>query len=55
MVRPAVTDGGVLLEIGERAVNLARMFNVREGIAGADDHLATGVPKQPLQFSSKQR
>ena len=30
--------------------------SVRSGLpAGADDHLATGVPKQPLQFSSKQR
>ncbi|MEI7743443.1 MAG: aldehyde ferredoxin oxidoreductase family protein [Chloroflexota bacterium] len=28
-----------LLEIGERAVNLARMFNIREGFSRADDHL----------------
>ncbi len=28
-----------LLEIGERAVNLARMFNVREGFTRADDRL----------------
>jgi aldehyde:ferredoxin oxidoreductase len=28
-----------LLEVGERAVNLARMFNVREGFSRADDRL----------------
>jgi aldehyde:ferredoxin oxidoreductase len=28
-----------LLEIGERAVNLARLFNVREGFSRADDRL----------------
>jgi aldehyde:ferredoxin oxidoreductase len=28
-----------LLEAGERAVNLARVFNVREGLSRADDHL----------------
>jgi aldehyde:ferredoxin oxidoreductase len=37
-----------LLEIGERAVNLARMFNVREGIAGAEDHLPPRL-HQPLE------
>ena len=28
-----------LLEVGERAVNLARLFNVREGFTRADDRL----------------
>jgi len=28
-----------LLEIGERAVNLARVFNVREGLTRSDDRL----------------
>jgi aldehyde:ferredoxin oxidoreductase len=37
-----------LLETGERAVNLARMFNVREGIAGAQDHLPPRL-HQPLE------
>jgi aldehyde:ferredoxin oxidoreductase len=30
---------GDLLEMGERAVNLARVFNVREGFSRRDDHL----------------
>lgn len=48
-----------LLEIGERAVNLARMFNVREGIAGAQDHLPprlhAPLENGPLQGVAIQR
>jgi aldehyde:ferredoxin oxidoreductase len=31
--------GQGLLEIGERIVNLERLYNVREGLSRADDHL----------------
>ncbi len=34
----AITGDG-LLEIGERIVNLERLYNVREGLGRADDHL----------------
>jgi aldehyde:ferredoxin oxidoreductase len=37
-----------LLEIGERAVNMARMFNVREGFTRADDRLP-GRLHSPLE------
>ena len=37
-----------LLRIGERATNLARLFNVREGFSGADDTLPERL-FQPLE------
>jgi aldehyde:ferredoxin oxidoreductase len=43
-------DVGVddLLEWGERAVNLARIFNVREGFSRSDDHLPARL-HEPLE------
>ena len=37
-----------LLEIGERAVNLARIFNVREGFNRSDDRLHRPLEGGPL-------
>jgi aldehyde:ferredoxin oxidoreductase len=37
-----------LLEWGERAVNLARVFNVREGFTRSDDHLPARL-HEPLE------
>jgi len=40
-------DGRELLNIGERAFNLQRMFNIREGISKKDDYLPERVCKLP--------
>ena len=40
-------DGGELLAVGERAFNLQRMFNVREGIRKSDDMLPERCLKLP--------
>ncbi|MBE0480507.1 MAG: aldehyde ferredoxin oxidoreductase family protein, partial [Dehalococcoidia bacterium] len=37
-----------MMKIGERAVNLARLFNVREGITRADDTLPARLLEEPL-------
>ena len=37
-----------LVEIGERAYNLARVFNVREGVTRADDTLPPRLLEEPL-------
>lgn len=40
--------GTALLEIGERIVNLERLYNAREGLGRADDHLPTRFTQEPL-------
>jgi aldehyde:ferredoxin oxidoreductase len=40
-------DGAELLQIGERAINLQRMFNVREGCTPQDDRLPARVRSRP--------
>ncbi len=40
-------DGSELLQVGERAINLQRMFNVREGITPKDDRLPERVMSRP--------
>jgi len=40
-------DGKELLQAGERAINIQRMFNVREGITAKDDFLPERVRSQP--------
>lgn len=40
-------SGQELIEAGERAINLQRMFNVREGMSRADDRLQERVTAQP--------
>ena len=40
-------SGEELIKAGERAINLQRMFNVREGIRRADDRLQNRVIAQP--------
>jgi aldehyde:ferredoxin oxidoreductase len=40
-------DGAELLKIGERVINLQRMFNVREGITPQDDLLPSRVMSLP--------
>jgi aldehyde:ferredoxin oxidoreductase len=40
-------DGAELLKIGERSINLQRMFNVREGITPSDDMLPARVMAVP--------
>jgi aldehyde:ferredoxin oxidoreductase len=39
--------GEDLLKIGERIVNLERMYNVREGLSRADDHLPGRFTEEP--------
>jgi aldehyde:ferredoxin oxidoreductase len=40
-------DGEELLKVGERVINLQRMFNVREGITAKDDQLPARVRSRP--------
>ncbi|MCX7750379.1 MAG: aldehyde ferredoxin oxidoreductase family protein [Candidatus Bipolaricaulota bacterium] len=40
--------GAELLTVGERAVNLARAFNAREGFSRKDDHLPPRVMELPI-------
>ena len=40
--------GAELLAVGERLVNLARAFNVREGLTRADDHIPPRVWRDPI-------
>jgi aldehyde:ferredoxin oxidoreductase len=40
-------SGEDLMTVGERVLNLQRMFNVREGVARADDQLPARVLQQP--------
>lgn len=42
------TTGTALLEIGERIVNLERLYNAREGLGRADDHLPARFTQEPL-------
>ncbi|WP_018086692.1 aldehyde ferredoxin oxidoreductase family protein [Desulfurispora thermophila] len=42
-------DAAQLERAGERIFNLARLFNLREGISGAQDTLPGRIFKQPLQ------
>ncbi len=42
------TTGDALLEIGERIVNLERLYNAREGLTRADDHLPRRFTAEPL-------
>ncbi|MCX6028886.1 MAG: aldehyde ferredoxin oxidoreductase family protein [Chloroflexi bacterium] len=39
--------GADLLEVGERIVNLERMYNVRQGLSRADDHLPRRFTEEP--------
>ncbi len=39
---------GELMVVGERTVNLARAFNIREGLTRADDHLPLRVMRDPI-------
>jgi aldehyde:ferredoxin oxidoreductase len=41
-------DGNELLRIGERIVNLERMYNVRLGFSAADDRLPARFTEEPL-------
>ncbi|MFQ6088760.1 MAG: aldehyde ferredoxin oxidoreductase family protein [Candidatus Methanofastidiosia archaeon] len=41
-------DEGELLKIGERIINIERLFNVREGITKKDDKLPEKFVKEPL-------
>jgi len=40
-------DGHEILKAGERAINIQRMFNIREGITAKDDFLPERVLSQP--------
>lgn len=40
-------DGEELLKIGERVINLERMFNIREGITKKDDMIPERIKKRP--------
>ena len=40
-------DASYLMKVGERVINLQRMFNVREGISRADDSLPKRVTDRP--------
>ena len=40
-------DGAELLQVGERAINLQRMYNVREGCGPAEDRLPARVLSRP--------
>jgi len=40
--------GAELLAVGERLINLARVFNVREGLTRADDHIPPRVSRDPI-------
>jgi aldehyde:ferredoxin oxidoreductase len=40
--------GAELLAVGERLVNLARVFNVREGLTRANDHIPPRVWRDPI-------
>ncbi|UCB45371.1 MAG: aldehyde ferredoxin oxidoreductase family protein [Spirochaetota bacterium] len=40
-------DGHELMNIGERAINLQRLFNVREGISREDDQIHERMKKKP--------
>jgi len=42
-------SGDDLLEVGERIVNLERMYNVRLGLSRADDHLPGRFTSDPLE------
>ena len=42
------TDAATLLEIGERIVNLERLYNVREGFRRKDDQLPRRFTQEPL-------
>ena len=41
-------DSASLLEVGERIVNLERLFNVRHGLGRADDYLPKRFTEEPL-------
>jgi len=41
-------DGEKLLEVGERVINLQRLFNIREGFNKKDDEIPERVGKKPL-------
>ena len=50
IIRPLTgwdVDGAELLKVGERAYNLQRMFDVREGITAKDDQLPARVRSRP--------
>ena len=40
-------DGYELMKIGERAINLQRLFNIREGISRKDDQIHERMKKKP--------
>jgi aldehyde:ferredoxin oxidoreductase len=48
------TTGAALLEIGERIVNLERLYNVREGFARADDYLPRRFTAEPLELRASE-
>src|SRR5271157_1142473 len=47
----SITEKG-LLEIGERIVNLERLYNVREGLSRQDDYLPARFTSEPLPISA---
>jgi aldehyde:ferredoxin oxidoreductase len=46
--------GDALLEIGERIVNLERLYNVREGLSRADDCLPRRFTREPLPLRASE-
>ena len=46
--------GATLLEIGEGIVNLERLYNVREGLSRADDHLPRRFTQEPLPLRASE-
>ena len=40
---------GQFIDLGERAFNLERMFNLREGLTAADDSLPDRLTKEPQE------
>jgi aldehyde:ferredoxin oxidoreductase len=46
--------GAALLEIGERIVNLERLYNVREGLTRADDYLPRRFTAEPLELRASE-
>jgi len=41
-------DGSELLKIGERTINLQRLFNIREGFSSNDDLIPERIKQKPL-------
>lgn len=40
---------GKFLQAGERCFNMERLYNIREGLTGADDSLPSRMTDQPLE------